>query len=148
MKCAICKSENIKVVVTRTTFNGNAIRRRRKCLKCDYKFTTYETIDRSYLKVIKADKSLETFNKQKLITGIVKSFANLDVSFEKQLQIADAIERNIYEMGMKWVSSKIIGGAVLKKLKAVNEVAYVRFASVYYKFTTVDEFSNLISKLK
>src|SRR3989338_6966081 len=110
MKCAICKSENIKVVVTRTTFNGNAIRRRRKCLKCDYKFTTYETIDRSYLKVIKADKSLETFNKQK--------------------QIADDIERNIYEMGMKWVSSKIIGGAVLKKLKAVNEVAYVRFASV------------------
>ena len=148
MRCAICKSENNKVLVTRVTFKGSGIRRRRKCLSCGYKFTTYENIDRSYLKVIKSDGSLEPFSKQKLIVGITKSFANLDVPIEKQMQMADGIERTIYQLGKEKVSSRAIGEEVLRKLKAKSEVAYVRFASVYHKFKSVEEFNKLISNLR
>lgn len=147
MKCARCRSYNIIVIYTRTTHQETGLRRRRKCQDCGFKFTTYETIDKSDLKVIKSDKNLEPFNKQKIITGIVKSFANLGVSLEKQLQIADSIERNLYLTGKQKINSKEIGREVLKKLKATNEVAYVRFASVFYKFTKADEFTKLIKEL-
>ena len=95
------------------------------------------TTDKSNIKVIKNDKRIEQFNKQKILNGIVKSFANLNVPLEKQIQIANNIERDIYLLGKETVSSKTIGDEVLKKLKATNDVAYVRFASVYYNLRRV-----------
>ena len=147
MNCTICGSNNISVLTTRETFKSTSIRRRRKCKKCGYKFTTYETIDRSSFKVIKRDKSIESFNKQKLLNGIIKSFANLGVPYEKQVQIADSIERSIYLKGKEKISSELIGEEVLRKLRAVNDIAYIRFASVYFKFKNVQEFKDLISQM-
>ncbi|MEK7595579.1 MAG: transcriptional regulator NrdR [Patescibacteria group bacterium] len=148
MKCIICKSENIIVTVSKPTHQNTSVRRRRKCLACGYKFTTYEEADKSYLKVIKRDKTLEPFNKTKLLAGITKSFANLDLPLEKQNLIADSIERNIYLSGKEKIKSTFIGEEILKKLRTTNEVAYVRFASVYFKFRSVDEFNKLITTLK
>lgn len=105
-------------------------------------------IDKSNIKVVKNDKRIEQFNKQKVLNGIVKSFANLNVPLEKHIQIANNVERDIYLLGKDTVSSKTIGDEVLKKLKAINDVAYVRFASVYYKFKKVSEFNEFILRMK
>ena len=148
MKCTKCGSYNIAVISTRPTHLDTDLRRRRKCKDCGFKFTTYEITDKSNIKVIKSDKRVEQFNKQKIINGIVKSFANLNVPLEKQIQIANNVERDIYLLGKETVSSKTIGDEVLKKLKATNDVAYVRFASVYYKFKKVSEFNEFILRMK
>ncbi len=148
MKCTKCGSHNVTVVSTRSTHLDTDLRRRRKCKDCGFKFTTYEITDKSNIKVIKNDKRIEPFNRQKIINGIVKSFANLNVPLEKQVQIANNVERDIYLLGKETVSSKTIGDEVLKKLKAINDVAYVRFASVYYKFKKVSEFNEFILQMK
>lgn len=147
MKCPFCEHPDTKVIDSRHTEDGHAIRRRRECEKCSRRFTTYEKIEEVVLMVIKKDGSRETFDRNKIMSGIVKACEKRQVSVSDMEKIVDEIERGLNNMMEKEVSSTFIGELIMDKLKDLDEVAYVRFASVYRQFTDINTFISEIENL-
>lgn len=147
MKCPFCGYEESKVIDSRPTDEGERIRRRRECLKCAKRFTTYEIIESLPIIVIKKDKSRETFNRDKLLTGLLRACEKRPVSLETLEGVINEIESVIQNSLDREVSSEKIGELVMEKLEKVDEVAYVRFASVYRQFKDINTFMDELNKL-
>ena len=148
MKCPYCNYEDTKVVDSRPVEDGLATRRRRECEKCHKRFTTFEKIENSLLVVVKKDGSREPFDKNKIINGVMRACQKTKVTFEDVQRIAENIERGLNNTMEKEIKSSIIGGLIMDELKNLDKVAYVRFASVYREFQSVDTFIEENSKLK
>lgn len=147
MKCPFCGYEESKVIDSRPTDEGERIRRRRECLKCSKRFTTYELIESLPIIVIKKDGSREVFDRQKLMTGMLRACEKRPVSIETLDHIIDNIETVIQNTLDREVNSDKIGQLVMEQLKDVDEVAYVRFASVYRQFKDINTFMDELNKL-
>lgn len=140
MKCPHCGYSEDKVVDSRSSADAKAVRRRRECLKCEGRFTTYEYIERTPLLVIKNDGRREPFDQQKIITGLLKACEKRPIGIEQLEELALRIERILTRKFDKEVASKYIGELVMENLARIDEVAYVRFASVYRQFRDVEHF--------
>lgn len=147
MKCPFCSFEESKVIDSRPTDEGQRIRRRRECLSCGKRFTTYEIIESLPIIVIKKDKSRETFNRDKLMTGLLRACEKRPVSIDMLDNMIDEIETTLQNSLDREVSSEKIGQLVMEKLKKIDEVAYVRFASVYRQFKDINTFMRELNKL-
>lgn len=146
MRCPKCGSREDKVVDSRQSRDSSSIRRRRECLGCGYRFTTYEEIERSDLRVIKRDRTHEPFDRRKLAASIAKAFEKRSTSLVTLEQVVDEVEHEL-ETGGREVQSVAIGAKVLEKLRGIDEVAYLRYASVHRHFQDVDEFVDAIHAL-
>ena len=147
MKCPFCGYSESKVIDSRPAEEGTTIRRRRECLDCQRRFTTYEIIERLPLVVVKRDGSRQTFDRVKLINGMVRACEKRPVSLSQLESIADDIEQELQSSLEREVSTVAIGEMVMSRLKAVDEVAYVRFASVYRSFKDINTFMEELTKL-
>ena len=147
MKCPFCSYEESKVIDSRPTDEGERIRRRRECLKCQKRFTTYEVIESLPVVVIKKDKSREVFNREKLFNGMLKACEKRPVSVSDIEHAIDDIETVLQNSLDREVTSEYIGELVMEKLKALDEVAYVRFASIYRQFKDISTFMEELNKL-
>lgn len=147
MKCPFCGYEESKVIDSRPTDEGQRIRRRRECIECGKRFTTYEIIESFPIIVIKKDKSRETFDRTKLTNGLLRACEKRPVSIETIDKLIDEIETTIQNSLDREVSSEKIGELVMDKLKKIDEVAYVRFASVYRQFKDINTFMSELNKL-
>ena len=147
MKCPYCSFEESKVIDSRPTDEGERIRRRRECLNCQKRFTTYEIIESLPIIVIKKDKSREPFNREKVLNGIMRACEKRPVSLDTIEKIVDDIEASISNSLDREVSTRKIGELIMDKLKNVDEVAYVRFASVYRQFKDINTFMDELAKL-
>ena len=147
MLCPFCGHLESKVVNSRQSPQGDSIRRRRECLQCGHRFTTYEVIEKVPIVVIKRDGKREAFDRQKIAAGILRACEKRPVTFEQVERIVQFVEKSLYNSMEKEVSSLKIGEMVLKKLREVDEVAYVRFASVYRQFRDVSEFNHEVRVL-
>lgn len=148
MKCPFCGSEDNKVIDTRPGKEGKSVRRRRECVSCGRRFTTYEYVEKSPLLVIKRDGREEPFDRQKLLIGIMTAAHKRPVPRAEIEKMVDEIEEGFYDLGNLTIPSKQIGEEVMKRLKEIDEVAYVRFASVYRDFKDKDEFLKEVKDLK
>lgn len=148
MKCPYCNSEDTKVIDSRPTEDGHAIRRRRGCEKCGKRFTTYEKVEESIIMIVKKDGSREAFDRGKLMNGIIRACEKRPVPMATIEGMVDRIERGLNNLMQKEVKSDFIGELVMDELKKVDQVAYIRFASVYRQFTDVETFTEEINKLK
>ncbi len=147
MQCPYCGNVKDKVVNSRLCQNGESVRRRRECLSCRRRFTTFEVIEKIPLMVIKRDGKRETFDPQKILNGIRKACEKRPVALQDIEKIVNFVEKTLYNEMDKEVSSLKIGEMILKRLKDLDEVAYVRFASVYRQFRDVSEFSDELKAL-
>jgi transcriptional repressor NrdR len=147
MKCPFCNEQDTKVIDSRSSDDNSSIRRRRQCITCGKRFTTYEKLETMPLMVIKKDRSREAYDRSKIEAGIVHSCHKRPVSTQQINQIVDEIENQVFNMEDKEVETSAIGELVMKKLKDLDEVAYVRFASVYREFKDVNTFVEEISHL-
>lgn len=147
MKCPYCENEDSKVIDSRHTEDGKAIRRRRECEECGRRFTTYEKVEEMILMVIKKDGSRQAFDRNKLLNGIIRACEKRPVSIADMEKIVDDIERGLNNMMEKEIDSNFIGELVMERLKDLDEVAYVRFASVYRQFTDVKTFVQEVEQL-
>ena len=147
MKCPYCGHLGDKVVDSRESKEGEAIRRRRECLDCGKRFTSYERIDEIPYMVVKKDGSRERFERQKLVTGLLKACEKRPVSLTAVDAVADRVEASLQERPEKEIATTEIGGFVMEELKKLDKVAYVRFASVYRHFRDVGEFMNELKDL-
>lgn len=140
MKCPYCGYKEDKVVDSRSTAERSAVRRRRECLKCGKRFTTYEYVEEVSLMVIKKDGRREPFDRKKILAGIMKACEKRPISMEKMEEIITQVERGIQKKSDREVSSSRIGELVMERLKVLDDVAYVRFASVYRQFRDLSQF--------
>ena len=140
MRCPFCNDTNGRVVDSRSSKEGDAIRRRRECLKCGRRFTTYERIEEVAQMVIKKDGRRENFDRWKLKSGILKAVEKRPIGLEQVDALIDDIERELFNSTEHEVNTDAVGEAVMNKLKQLDEVAYVRFASVYRQFKDLNEF--------
>ncbi len=147
MKCPFCGYTESKVVDSRPAEDGEKIRRRRECLKCSRRFTTYEVIETIPIMVIKKDKSREAFDRNKLLRGLVRACEKRPVSVELLDSMVEEIEADLQNSLQREVPSSKIGELVMEKLKSVDEVAYVRFASVYRQFGDINSFMQELKTL-
>ena len=147
MRCPYCAHPESKVVDSRPSDEGASIRRRRECLACHKRFTTYETMESLPLMVIKKDGSRQSFDKSKLLNGMIRACEKRPVSFNTLETIANEIEQTLQNDMEREVSSSHIGELVMDRLKSVDEVAYVRFASVYRQFKDINTFMTELNKL-
>jgi len=147
MNCPYCGYKEDKVVDSRATAENSAIRRRRECLKCGRRFTTYEYIEDISLMVIKKDGRREPFDRKKVLAGITKACEKRPISVDKMEDMVISIERAIQKKSDREVSSRLIGELVMEKLKVFDDVAYVRFASVYRQFQDVSEFMRALNEI-
>lgn len=147
MNCPFCNTPETKVIDSRPTEEGQAIRRRRECEKCGKRFTTYEKVEEVLFMVVKRDGSREQFDRAKILNGIIRACQKRPVTLEQMESIVVDIERELNNQMEKEISTEFIGNAVMDRLKDLDQVAYVRFASVYRKFTDVETFVSEIEKL-
>ena len=147
MKCPFCQAQDTKVIDSRPADDNSSIRRRRQCESCNKRFTTYEKLESIPLMVIKKDDSRENFDRSKIEYGIIQSCHKRPVSTVVIRKTVDDIENQIYSMEVSEIPTRKIGELVMEKLKELDEVAYVRFASVYREFKDVNTFVDEISKL-
>lgn len=147
MKCPYCGYNESKVIDSRPTDDGNSIRRRRECLSCGKRFTTYEIMESVPVVVVKKDGSRQSFDRNKVLTGMVKACEKRPVSLEVLERATDEIEQRLLNSLEKEIPVENIGNLVMEKLKAIDEVAYVRFASVYRQFKDINTFMEELSKL-
>lgn len=147
MKCPYCGFTDSKVIDSRPTDEGERIRRRRECLRCAKRFTTYEIVESVPIVVVKKDKSRETFDRSKLLNGLLRACEKRPVSMETLEHIVDEIEALLQNSLDREVPSNMIGTYAMERLKAVDEVAYVRFASVYRQFKDINSFMEELYKL-
>ena len=146
MKCPFCGSMDDKVIDTRLSGEGANIRRRRECLKCEKRFTTYEYVEEAPLMIIKRDSTRQRFDREKIRSGITKACEKRPISMEKIEEVIDEIERAIHRKTDKEIKSTVIGNLIMDKLYNLDEVAYVRFASVYRRFKDVSHFKKELEK--
>ncbi len=140
MKCPICQHPDSKVVDSRESQDGDAIRRRRECLECGKRFTTYERLDAAMPMLVKKDGSREPWDRGKILSGLFKACEKRPVPADEIEAVANAIEKQVQDLGSREVLSSVVGEAIVAKLRDLDDVAYVRFASVYKSFRDVDEF--------
>ena len=147
MNCPFCNTPDTKVIDSRPTEEGQAIRRRRECEACGKRFTTYEKVEEVLFMVVKRDGTREQFDRAKILNGIIRACQKRPVTLDQMEAIVIDIERSLSSQMEKEVSTEFIGNAVMEHLKNLDQVAYVRFASVYRKFTDVETFVSEIEKL-
>ena len=147
MKCPFCGHQEDKVVDSRASSDGVAIRRRRECLGCSKRFTTYEQLEEQPLMIIKKDGRREAFDRHKLLAGLVKACEKRPVSMDDLERLVDELERELSQQFEREVSSREVGERVMKKLHTLDPVAYVRFASVYREFKDVEQFMRELKDL-
>lgn len=148
MKCSRCQCSDIKVIESRDVADDQAIRRRRMCVKCGYRFTTYERIERPQIIVVKKDGSRELFKREKLLGGLFRACEKTTVTSLQLDKLVEDIEQELYELGDQEVKSTYIGEMVMSGLSRINEVAYVRFASVYRRFKDIAGFERELSQIR
>ncbi len=147
MKCPFCAEQENKVIDSRLSKEGQVIRRRRECLGCQRRFTTYERVEEIMPLVVKKDGRRESFDRQKVMSGLKAACQKRPVSSEQIEEICETVERRLQELGEREVQSTLIGEHVMKSLHELDEVAYVRFASVYRSFQDIGEFMNELRDL-
>ncbi|MCQ2549468.1 MAG: transcriptional regulator NrdR [Lachnospiraceae bacterium] len=147
MKCPYCNSDNIRVIDSRPAEESNAIRRRRACDECGKRFTTYEKVDTIPLIVIKKDENRETFDREKIQAGVLRACHKRPISALQISNLVDAVETEVFNLEEKEISSDVIGELVMDKLKDLDTVAYVRFASVYREFKDINTFMDELKKV-
>ncbi|AFZ54402.1 transcriptional regulator NrdR [Cyanobacterium aponinum UTEX 3222] len=148
MQCPSCHFNQTKVIESRTTEKAQSIRRRRECLQCHHRFTTYERIEFVAITVIKKDGSTESFDRSKVLRGIVRACEKTGIESELLDSIVDNLESEIENQFPREITSKQIGNLVLKQLSQISQVAYIRFASVYENFTSIEDFVATLKKLQ
>jgi|SRR5690606_19153805 len=148
MRCPKCRSDDTKVIESRDASDGDAIRRRRECQACRHRFTTYERVERPNLAVVKKDGDRELFDRNKLLNAIHRSVGKFLSSEMEAEQIVSDVEDSLYSLGVGELPSRVIGDMVLEQLAGRNAVAFVRFASVYREFKTVEEFEEALRYLR
>ena len=150
MKCPFCGHENTRVIESRPAEDNNSIRRRRVCDECDKRFTTYEKVETIPLIIIKKDNNRETYDRSKIEAGVLRACHKRPISVSQITQLVDEVETQIFNMEEKEIESRVIGELVMNKLKDLEAVAYVRFASVYREFkdinTFMDELKSVLNK--
>lgn len=147
MKCPFCGHENTRVIDSRPAEDNNSIRRRRVCDECDKRFTTYEKVETIPLIVIKKDNCRETYDRSKIEAGVLRACHKRPVSAAQITQLVDEVETEIFNMEEKEIPSRVIGEIVMNKLKDLEAVAYVRFASVYREFKDINSFMDELKKV-
>ena len=147
MKCPFCLHEDDKVIDSRSSNEGKSVRRRRECLKCKKRFTTYEYVEEVPLMVIKKDGRREGFDRNKIISGILKACEKRPVSVEKVEALVDRVEKELQKSFDKEVKAQVVGELVMEHLHKLDEVAYVRFASVYRQFKDINQFMKELKDL-
>lgn len=147
MRCPYCGADESKVIDSRPTEDGEKIRRRRECLSCKKRFTTYEIVETVPLMVIKKDRSREVFDRQKLLNGMLRACEKRPVSVAQLEKLGEEIEQELQNSLEREISTEHVGELVMDKLKGVDEVAYVRFASVYRQFKDINTFMRELNKL-
>ena len=148
MKCPYCADENTQVVDTRENEDGDTVRRRRRCLSCDKRFTTYERVELQLPQVVKKNGSRTDYDRHKLKASMMLAMRKRPVTTESIDLALDRIEEKLVQLGLREVASERIGELVMRELKRLDKVAYIRFASVYRNFEDVDEFSDAIREIK
>ncbi len=146
MKCPFCNTKDTQVLESRTSEDGHGIRRRRECIKCGKRFTTYEEVKKSVLWIIKKDGKREPFDREKIKRGILRSIEKRPVSLDLVDEVVNEVERELLKALKEEVPSKVVGNAVLKRLKRIDKVAWLRFASVYLQFEDLEDFEKIISR--
>ena len=147
MHCPFCRAVDTKVIDSRLVADGNQVRRRRECLTCNERFTTYETAELVMPRIIKQNGNREPFDEEKLHTGLLKALEKRPVSLESVDEAISHIKANLRATGEREIQSRIVGEEVMRALRNLDEVAYVRFASVYKSFKDLDEFRKEIDEL-
>ena len=147
MKCPFCSSLESKVIDSRPTDDGHVIRRRRECINCAQRFTTYEKIEEIPIIIVKKDGTRESYNRMKVLNGIIRACEKRPVSMEQMERLIDQIETRMHSSMEKEIQSELIGELVMSGLKDLDEVAYVRFATVYRQFKDIITFINELTKL-
>ena len=147
MKCPFCGDDNTRVIDSRPADDNEAIRRRRQCDECGKRFTTYEKVETIPLIVIKKDKNRETYDRSKIESGVVRSCHKRPVSVDQIEACVDEIENKIFNLGVREIESEKIGEIVMDQIRDLDQVAYVRFASVYRQFKDADTFMSELKKL-
>jgi len=148
VKCNQCHSDDIKVIESRDVAEGQAIRRRRMCVACGQRFTTYERLERPQLIIIKNDGTRELFNREKLMAGLYRACEKTPVTSLQLEDVVSSVEQDLYACGEQEVRSHKVGELVMDKLARLNEVAYVRFASVYRRFKDIASFEHELSLVR
>lgn len=148
MKCSKCQTDDTKVIESRDVSDGEAVRRRRECIHCQYRFTTYERLERPQLIVIKNDGTRELFSREKLMVGLYRACEKTPVTGLQLERLVADIEHALYDLGEQEVPSSKIGQVVMDHLARLNEVAYVRFASVYRRFKDIASFEKELSQIR
>ena len=148
MKCIYCGNAESKVVDSRSTDDGNSIRRRRECLQCGKRFTTYEVIESTPVLVVKNDGTRQPFDPFKVKSGVIKAYEKRPVAIRDIDALVASVEKQVYNSLEQEISSKKIGGMVMERLKELDQVAYIRFASVYRQFRDVTTFIEFINEFK
>lgn len=146
MKCPFCGTADTGVLESRTIEDGGEIRRRRECKKCGKRFTTLEQVKKSYLLVVKKDGKREIFDKEKIKRGILRAIEKRPVSIDLVNEIADDVEKEMLRSEKQEIPTRVIGNAVLKRLKKIDKVAWLRFASVYLEFEDLSDFEKAIER--
>ena len=147
MKCLFCKVDNDKVINSRSSTDGFSVKRRRECLNCGRRFTTYERVEESPIRVVKKDGSRINFNRNKILTGLLKACEKRPVSIDTLENIVSEIESVVYDKFEREIATTSIGELVMQHLRVLDKVAYVRFASVYIEFKDINEFINELKPL-
>lgn len=148
MKCPVCETGDSKVLESRDVSEGGAIRRRRQCEKCAHRFTTYERIEKRHLVVLKKNGDRQLFDRAKLLGGLERACEKRPVSSLQLEALVEHVEKALYATGESEVNSSQIGELVMQELAGLDDVAYIRFASVYQSFTSVDSFEAELSRIK
>lgn len=148
MKCGQCHETDTKVIESRDVTDGQAIRRRRECCRCNYRFTTYERLERPQLIVVKNNGTRELFNREKLLAGLYRACEKTPVTSIELDRVVAEVEKHLYQCGESEVPSSKVGSLVMSQLAQLNEVAYVRFASVYRRFTDIAGFEKELTEFK
>ena len=147
MKCPYCSFTESKVIDSRPAEDGTSIRRRRECLKCQKRFTTYEKLETISLVVVKQDNSRQPYDREKIVRGLIRACEKRPITYAQMEDVADRIESELYQMMSKEVTSTEIGEKVMSHLKELDEVAYVRFASVHKHFSNIESFMSALKEL-
>ena len=147
MRCPYCKHLDSRVIDSRGADDGNSIRRRRECMACGRRFTTYEVVEKTPLMVIKNDGRRVVFDREKLVKGLIRSCDKRDIPTDRIMALADEIYRELRNTMEREITTKAIGELVMEKLKGFDEVAYIRFASVYRKFADISMFKEELEEL-
>ena len=148
MQCPSCQNTDSRVLESRSADAGKCVRRRRECLNCDFRFTTYERVETVPITVVKRSNTKETFSRSKLLNGLTRACEKTSISNNKIEMIVDEIETQLQQRNLKEISSADLGEMILLHLKTMNEVAYIRFASVYRQFNGINDFIDTLETFK